>query len=578
MKIFLVGDILSGKSSLLNAFAGGIVSSINQVKENVSPTVYEFDQLTTPTTSNKRITELLESKQSNINKSIVTVTDPKPIVDLNGEQITFRSNFGLGKCFMYDFCGLNDVTDTTDSVIESIKSLINQCDLMLFVTNAETAFLNRHELETFNKISKLCQNSDIKTSVRMCIIVSKLDTVSDINFDSVIDRIKSTIDFEIDIFRTSGHRLLIENIVQNKLSISIPNSMYKDFPRIIRSAPAFIIENTHGQIAHSDFEFFEDPDTPIPTWKYAGDWDNFTNYLKERIATNDEYQSNVLTKVLNEYLSEIAGKTNIKTGTGEKTCFSSAYTQKCSHFPKIVELFRHRDMGNKLIELCTDFFTLNVQNRDVCMSFIMSLFDSKIDVVFKERLLEWLEERIDILMGPNHEIPEYYFHMFRYGLSKCDAFIVCPDLMIEMLKNPRVWTTDEIYYWSINRTANRMHNSAIDDNPTRFINSIMNHHRFDYFSNYYEKNTTGRDIHTLIQLSMMKPKHLSLLDVDNKLPYDLIKKYLGEDATLRTRIYMRTEPPATSIVPYLFNEDPTYDVNKKIVEYREVLKKLSEIK
>lgn len=331
MNIFLVGEVSSGKSSLLNAIAGGIVSNSSVQRETINPEIYKFDDIDTAEISFKKIVKVLESKHitnKKFDRNTSHINEPMLVHDNNGAKITFKSQFNLGKFNIYDFPGLNDSTDDLDVFFGCIKSHIDNCNYLMYVTKIDSAFINKSEVDIFKKIIDMCYDhyKQCGKLIKVCIVVNKFDNLNDVSANCVIndihDRLKDIIMMttdmntenilsSINIFCVSSHRLLISNIIQHKLDIPIPKFFHHELKRILQNTNVIKTKDLVNSIkkcailSHEHIQFQSDDIDTIPSidsssisddgndndWfdlgsnidniKYQGDWNNLIDFIKD---------------------------------------------------------------------------------------------------------------------------------------------------------------------------------------------------------------------------------------------------------------------------------------------------------
>jgi len=600
MNIFLIGEVSSGKSSLLNALAGGIISNASMQRETINPEIYEFDVIDKAYPSFKKMATILESKHVTNKKfddKTAILNEPKFVCDITGQKIIFKSQFEMGKFYIYDFPGVNDAkNDSNDVFFEQVKTQITNCNCLVYVTKAETAFLNQSELTLFKKIVELCDICREKRGkyTQICIVINKFDNPYDIDMDQIANQVKSKINNDkIEIYRMSSHRLFLESIVKNNLNVPIPEFLHQEIKKIFQNATAVITKEQavsikkHGKISHKYIKFNEEiesnklelldqdidsnsdsdsdfkdnspnPEKTVPKpeyreWKYEGDWNNFINFIKEEKHNLPENRFKTRNKWLQSYLDKVS---NI-------TCERSTpeFINTCSHFIDIVDVFQKSGKMDSFMTHFVTFFDSIITRPYICSTLTMHIFslESLLEKQHRSKLLSHIENKISILKG--QEIPDHYIHLLFYGLF--DTYRLNSDVLVQILKEKLVWNTSNMNYWNI--TLNNQNQICNNSNPkfkTFLIEKIMQHkhfiHRF--------QPTDGKDIHMLIKLSLMKIDNLILLDHEKELSYDLIKKYLGQVGCLRTKIYLRKSSDRDNI-PYLFNDDPKYSINTEILEY-----------
>jgi len=558
MNVFLVGEVSSGKSSFLNALTGGIVSRVSMLRETIDTKIYEFDDSDSNamTYFDQNITTL-EKKHF---ETLCDETNPQSVVNHNDQRIVFKSPYNLGKFSIYDFPGLNDSVDESDVFFELFKSQIDICDCLVYVTKAETAFLTKSELDLFNKIIDQCANQYNQRGkhIQICIIVNKFDNVNDTDLNSITNLIETKIP-GYNIFRVSSHRLLLENIIAHKLSVPVPQFLHQEVKKIFQNANAIMTKDQRNSIINNcriDYRhiiFNEEIDElNEETLAHFGDWDNFIDFLKREIIELPTNQLESRIKWLNLYLNDMA---NLKTKK----------IKQCVTFAAIVDQFV--DILDIFISIIVNFLVDNIKNRHIlCMSIIIYLFEPKlaIDDEYKMKLMDVIENELYQSIR-DKRLKSKYLHLFFYGLRHSPKYPIRYELLLACLSNTKIWTKCWTNYFDIaNNCVYSLSNKEHPKFKTEYVNKIMMHRHFTFANQDIFRN----DIHRLIKLAVMEPKHLIMLDNTERMPYDLIKKYLDDIGCLRTKFYIRNA--VEERVPYLFNNNPEYMINIEIAEYLEI--------
>ena len=246
-KIFLVGEVSTGKSSLLNAIAGGFISNASKQRETIHPEIYSFvsNKKMKAYPSFKKIASQLEKKHIDNKKIIPTkelfdnIKTQKMITDSESEPIEFKSRFDMGNFMIVDFPGLNNSTDAGEVFFKLIEHNIADCDCLVYVTKSESAFINQSEFNTFTRLKNLrdARKKDNGQYIKLCIVVNKFDDEYDSDLIEIAENINKKInDNNIPIFRISSHKLLITNIIKHKTNVPIPKFIKPDIQKIFQNA------------------------------------------------------------------------------------------------------------------------------------------------------------------------------------------------------------------------------------------------------------------------------------------------------------------------------------------------------
>jgi len=486
MNIFLVGHVATGKSSLLNAIVGEIVSSPYNQREIITHTIYEF----------RDYIDLISKSKS-----------------------IFKSHFQLGNFFVYDFTGLNSVEYGT-SIIRMIDQYIIHCHLMVFVTDADSAFLSQSELESYKKISELCD----AWFVPMCIAVNKFDNLEDPNHNYITNQIRTKInDDAIKIFRISSHRLLLENIFQHQLKTPISDEFRFEFFKMFRSANA-IIPNLKNTVTDTDIN-----------QSYLGDWDNFIDFLR---LTNTHKLT--ICDLFRNYLNnifEIPNEQNIRI-------------KEYDQYQKFIDVFTANHNVDEFIEIFTDSFFNNMTNVSISLSLCIHTRTS-LNAVHNDKFVEKFANQLLTMYQNDENFPNQIFNLFMY-MFRIKRQSIKLELVLYLLKDKRMWLVSSALYCNIRDNLVMDLVNRIDSN--RFTD-IMNQ-----INILNQEKLVTEEIIQLIRIAIM-PYHDLMLLSDNLIRYDLINKYLGKRGEIRTRFYIKKKYSTVNGIPFLFDE------NSEIPEY-----------
>ena len=302
--IFLVGEVSSGKSSLLNAFGSGFISSVSLQRETFTPLHYEFrknatdDDLNKITNSMQKIHEDNQQKREQLSSGKVAELP-------TGEPIKYKLpvRYGLPEMNIIDFPGLNDSEDTNNNFLKALEENIQNAHIILFVTDAEKAFTNASELDTYNKIKTCIENEFDKNFhyIELIVVINKYDEIKDVDirqiYGRIADKIKAS---DKNLFRVSSHKLFVNSIVERKGYTIIPKFLKTESLKILKNSNVamnginkkFNSKLRIWKLSHTDIKFnddcidtddddSEDDNKSIETidCNIVGDWDNLIEYI-----------------------------------------------------------------------------------------------------------------------------------------------------------------------------------------------------------------------------------------------------------------------------------------------------------
>ena len=298
LTIFLIGEISSGKSSFLNALAGGIVSCVSLLRETINPEIYEFidrsgkESEFDPNIGNhreslERIAKILDEKHAKNKESVNGYNVTKPakrtieyVIDIDDEPIKFMS-LNNRSFLVYDFPGLNDSTDSEDLFYDLIKKNINKCDILLYITKADSAFINKSGVDLFDKIRKLCSRTvEHGQFIELCVVINKFDDADDNDLTEIASLVPEKISFD-EIFRFSSHTFLLSSILRHKLTIPVPYFLQNEMRKIFKNAGYKLNESQKQCLANDNKITY----CHIKNNENRGDWDGLMDKI---VAVGDD--------------------------------------------------------------------------------------------------------------------------------------------------------------------------------------------------------------------------------------------------------------------------------------------------
>lgn len=310
--IFLVGEVSSGKSSFLNALVGGYVANASLQRETLRPNYYEFFSDAGSALLNKKkgadyavqkIACSLENnhKQNENDRANLNKLNDEDISNLN---IICEGNdklplgFGLGEFNIIDFPGINDAEDKDDKFIKVIEHHIIKADLLIYVTDANSAFQRESEVKSFGKLKAMVQKElDDGHYVDIIVVVNKFDDLGCPDLTDIYKRLPKHTGLPQDkILRFSSHKMLITNMKQNKKTLYVPDFSRRELRRILKTANVIVTSDlkkkleSSGKVYYEDIQYEEELDTcdgssssnntsTNTEGSYDGDWDKFIGYL-----------------------------------------------------------------------------------------------------------------------------------------------------------------------------------------------------------------------------------------------------------------------------------------------------------
>lgn len=313
--IFFIGEVSSGKSSLINAIAGEYITCVSLQRETFYPTKFEFKKEELINTNFDLKTEHennIKQRQKNVPDEYKTEI---PIINIKVADDCDVMN-------IIDFPGLNDGQDSQDKYMNYIKDNIHHADMICFITDAATAFVKKSELDTFNKIKTFVKNEwdNNRHYIELCIVVNKYDN-NPKNDDEDLKDIYERIPKNNKTFRICSHKLLCHRLLQYNKSLNVPEFMINETKKILK--------NAESRTKFSKKILFKIHELPKIDSLLKGDWDNLLTEIRSIIKINnrnatillEEIYTNLLNDIKNSYLHN--NHSNIKINDASRPSFSS---------------------------------------------------------------------------------------------------------------------------------------------------------------------------------------------------------------------------------------------------------------
>jgi GTPase SAR1 family protein len=263
--ILLIGEVSSGKSSLLNSLAGGYVANAGQQRETMCPSSYRLgvnqrDDVV------QRISKALEGTHVRNEAARISELDEEDLCKLEivaDENDPIPFDLGAGNINVIDFAGINDADDKDGRLFLPIKKHINSADLVVFVTAADRAFQNSSEVESFKRLQTLIA-AEVACGhfVDLVVVVNKFDDPNNPDLLKMAERIPERIDLPKEkILRVSSHKMLLSNVKLHNRKLYIPTFARREVAEILKTASVQITQALKeelvesGTISHTNIEY-----------------------------------------------------------------------------------------------------------------------------------------------------------------------------------------------------------------------------------------------------------------------------------------------------------------------------------
>lgn len=282
--IFFIGEVSSGKSSLINALACKFVTSVSLQRETFIPTRFRFRKLIVETNIDLKL-----EHENNVNQR-QNNNDMQKDQQINNVNVKL---YDLSEINIIDFPGLNDGQDSQDKYLKYVTDNIKEANMICFITDANTAFVKKSELDTFNKIKKMTEDEwkNNKHYISLCIIVNKYDNDPDYNDDEDLADIYNRIPRDnFSLHRISSHKLLCHRLLQDNISLQIPDFLQNETQKIMKNAELCNIKKIHSPLTFNKAWFKRKNLTK------KGDWDDLLLSFGSIMQTNNLCAGKLLSK------------------------------------------------------------------------------------------------------------------------------------------------------------------------------------------------------------------------------------------------------------------------------------------
>jgi len=155
-----------------------------------------------------------------------------------------------------DYPGIDDATDTKKIFMRVFENNFNNADIVVYVTDATTAFRDASEVESFNKIKQTIDNFNSNGEyIDLIILANKFDD-EDEDLEQIFSEIATKTKIHTDkIFKFSSHKTLIMNIIVHQTDLYVPTNdkIKKELQKIMKNtcitlSPCFIIDGDYLRV------------------------------------------------------------------------------------------------------------------------------------------------------------------------------------------------------------------------------------------------------------------------------------------------------------------------------------------
>lgn len=581
--ILVVGEISAGKSSFINALAGGFVSCVSLLRETFQATKYSFRKSTSHDHLYKRACELekehqnnleLRNKDTNISNQLQTISLPCP-PQFNDIDII-------------DFPGLKDSGDSQDKFMELIKNYITIADTIFFVTDANSAFTKGSEVTTFNKIKKLIDD-ELKINLHhidLLIIVNKYDedpfNTSDDDVNSIYLSISNKLHLKENepIYRISSHKLVCHLLSSNKSSL--PKFMMTEIKKIFKNGDVSqksmnLLNRKKGD--KLDIIVTKPKEIELNN-NTSGDWDHLLTYIQDIKTTQSINYSEIYINEMKSIKDTIIHLHNSKKISSDFELYKYSSSTYGSNYEK-------QQQSLKEITTWIDRIKLILSKE--------KHYDISLQNIVDDIILEITEELSLILKDQSNRplIIEILFELASKDIKGELAVVICKNwdklcmdskliflnlflendlevsLIWDLLKNPGIFSID------ISFSQDNIYRYYDNKIQCKKINKIEGKYVYKSWviNNLLNSDVTTSRLKYMIYLSTLNSDVIKLLFQSNMIQNDI----LTIDVSNKLYFYCHSLTSAKTLEQSLFNLDKIESVNNNYESFLEAVQFTSDI-
>jgi hypothetical protein len=504
--IFIIGNTKSGKSSFINSIAGGFVAYSSKLSATYNSSVYGFSR-----DGNDIEIKKISDHLNKIFEDDQKLKESKKSINFEiRTEVNLKSKYDLEKFKIIDFKGFDG--DDNKEVFYAIKKNINNVNLIIYVTDANKPFVQQQEINNFNEI-KLMIESHIKTTghyIDLIVVVNKNDELNDERND-----IKKLIGFD-KIFRCSSHKLLINNIISNKLNLYVPNFLRTEIKTILNNANVHVTKKIKdnitesGTIKHDDITFLDDDVS-------SGDWDGLIGYIEKNFREYNEKSISILNDHIELWM---------------KTSFTKVSDIKIIDMITLFNIFREKILRNTNISAITRLNlvikTINYlfENNSVYLNFFLKTI---YQYCCNEKINDIANNVYDKIIQNKHSVSLetkllVLYHSVEEDIKVSNMFMLYKDIFSSQLlydeKNNFV-----IDFYCLKNNKMIRHELIQDEKYGNFKQCM-------YIHNLLNHKNTPKDLRTLLHLSLLAIPFLQIHRAKKKITDDILN-LIDEDTPIK---------------------------------------------
>lgn len=245
--IFLVGKVSSGKSSVLNSFAGCFISNASLQRETLDVTKYVFSPSGSVRSSVLIASELKNKHELSVgHRQHKTPEKEVKIIDYSKYPLPTKDS---ATYTIYDFPGFDDALNSTNTFFTNFQKICHEADIILYVTDINSAFRDASEHTLFDKIMAEVDNQIKKGNyIDVKIIFNKYDASDDEDHKEIYEayKIKNP---NIATYSYSAHSMFVYNASKSKTRLYVPHeALLKEFNNKILKNSSISVTNIKREV------------------------------------------------------------------------------------------------------------------------------------------------------------------------------------------------------------------------------------------------------------------------------------------------------------------------------------------
>lgn len=356
LNIALLAEHSVGKSSWIDAIAGNAIAPTSIQRETSEIDVYQI-RYNVPYNNIYRLVDSLE-KRHEMNKTKRKKNEHIIFDELKKPNIVNPAFKILGSKLnanIYDFPGLNDVSDKDNVYLKIFFENIKDIDLVIYMVDAKKPLTNTTELQQLHEIVKFMDDSKKKgIFFDLFIVINKYDDINDEDYFELYQNLLNILEKEfsnkfinsnksksskkitdeknpkdeISVFRFCSHKFFIHNLKKHVKKIKIPKFYSKELQNIFVTARVRVTHHIKKSLIKNEpincdlIEIMEDislldeliednsfkPKIKEPE---IGDWDNLIDVLENYYHQLPAKKSNDIYNYLDLKYNEMINEVNI---------------------------------------------------------------------------------------------------------------------------------------------------------------------------------------------------------------------------------------------------------------------------